>query len=440
MLNKYNIAMTNIWEYLKTKEIPIHSLLADYNGTIIFEKYQEPYSSKELHRMFSITKSLCSVAIGYLLADGRLSLDDRISDYFIEYRPSEGFHPWIENMTIRDMLKMETCHSCTTYKINKEIDWVSSFFLVPPTHRSGQIFLYDTSASHTLAALINKLSGKGILEYLKEKISDDHIFSEKSYIIKDPFNSEMGGSGLMSLPSDLLHFGRFCMNTVKKGKGIFADYLREAVSFHVPTVHAGTIPDEQQGYGYHFWSVRGGFAMYGMGGQYVLFYPNADLVIVITSDTQRLSGANRIILDIIYDTLSTSILLKPISTKDEAPLICDFSYKLLNNPNKFSMLSLKCDKSFGYLCLKGIDTIFNIPFSFNEPAISVMDKYRQRIAVLASQPAAYTLFLKIQILDECVGSIHIMLHFYDKHITVWMNKVEENYFNEFSGFLEGILL
>jgi CubicO group peptidase (beta-lactamase class C family) len=112
------------------------------------------------------------------------------------------------NMTIQHMLTMQICHSSTTYKIDRQKNWVESFFKVSPTHKSGDIFLYDTSAAHTLAALIKKLTGKGVLDYLREKCLDKLDFSKDAYIIKDPFGSEMGGSDLMAYPEDLLKIGR----------------------------------------------------------------------------------------------------------------------------------------------------------------------------------------------------------------------------------------
>lgn len=439
MQNKQSAAVHSVWDSLKASGLPIHSFLADHNGTLLIEEYQDPYSSRDPHRMFSVTKSFCSLAVGYLLEDGLISLDDRITDYFMEYCPSGGFHPWLREMTIRHMLMMETCHSSTTYKINKDGDWVASFFLTPPTHRSGQIFLYDTSSSHTLAALVKKRTGKGVLDYLREKWPATITFSDEAYIISDPFGAEMGGSGLMARPMDLLSLGRFCMDTVNTGTGVFADYLRDAVSFHTPTLHAGTVPEEQQGYGYQFWRIRGGFAMYGMGGQYVLFYPDSDLVLVVTADTQYHGGGNRILLDIIYDSLTEFLIIKTPDIEKEAPLVLNASFQLAENPKGFSNISLICDKSGGHLCLQATDTLFHIPFSFDSLSVSVIDKYRQRIAVQAVRPAPYMLYLPVQIVDECVGSIHIILRLDNDKITVWMHKIEETYFNEFEGFFEGML-
>lgn len=436
-------AMDELWSAFSKSGLPVHSLLADCGGQKIQEKYAAPYGPQDLHRMFSITKSFCSLAVGFLLEEGKLTLDDHIIDYFPEYcqNPASPVHPWLKDMTIRHMLSMETCYSSTTYKVDMKSNWVESFFITPPSHRSGQIFMYDTSSSHTLAALIKKLSGKGVLDYLREKRLDSLGFSKEAYIVSDPFGSEMGGSGLMALPLDLLKTGRFCMDTINNGTGVFADYLREAVSCLVPTVHFGQTPDEQQGYGYQFWRIRDGFAMYGMGGQYVLFYPQIDLVLVITADTQNYKGGYQKLLELTHECLSPFLaaVSSPAPTAAASPVwypAFSASYAFADNPKGFRKMSLSYQGEEGILTLENQEQTFTVPFSFRLPAVSRLEGYRQRIAVQARFLDKHSLYLPVQIVDECVGSIHILIHLDKDMATVYMRKIEETYFSEFQGFFE----
>jgi CubicO group peptidase (beta-lactamase class C family) len=78
--------------------------------------------------MFSISKSFTSIAIGLLADEGRLSLEDPVIKYFPEKLPDkDSIHPWVAQMTIKDMLMMRTCHASTTYKLDMSSDWVASF-------------------------------------------------------------------------------------------------------------------------------------------------------------------------------------------------------------------------------------------------------------------------------------------------------------------------
>ena len=429
--------MEQLWHRLKESGLPIHSFLAEQGGTLLTENYQAPYTKQDLHRMFSITKSFCALAVGYLLEDDLISLSDPITSYFPEYADTEVKSPWLMNMTIQQMLMMQTCHSSTTYKIDRQKNWVESFFLVPPTHKSGETFLYDTSAAHTLAALVKKLTGKGVLDYLREKCLNELGFSKDAYIIKDPFGSEMGGSGLMAYPLDLLKTGRFCMNTVKHGTGVFADYLRDAVSFQVPTIHFGQTIDEKQGYGYQIWQIRNGFAMYGMGSQYVLFYPELDMVLAITADTQNIRGGQQKILDMVRDGLKEFLSPVPSLPVFSGPSHLNAVYRLLPGRQRFTRLALSLDSQEGSLTLSGPDKTYTFSFSFVEPAVSILNGYKQRIAVKALWADSRTLYLPVSVVGEYVGSIHILLTLSEDGITVWMKKIEESLFHEFSGFLTG---
>lgn len=135
--------------------------------------------------MYSISKSFTSIAIGLLIDEGKLSFDDKICDYFQDKLEKET-PSYIKEITIRDMLKMATAHKSTTYKQYDGNDWVKSFFVLEPSHMPGTVFSYDTSSSHVLAALVERLSGKSILDYLRDKFLNEIGFSKEARWLKDP--------------------------------------------------------------------------------------------------------------------------------------------------------------------------------------------------------------------------------------------------------------
>ena len=96
-------AILHVIERLERDCIPMHSILIARHGKMVFEGYYAPYTRKTLHRMFSVTKSFVSLAVGCLEKEGRISLDDKICRYFPEYLP-ENVHPRLAAMTIRHML------------------------------------------------------------------------------------------------------------------------------------------------------------------------------------------------------------------------------------------------------------------------------------------------------------------------------------------------
>lgn len=186
---------------IDARGISMHSFLFCKDNCLVAEGYYAPVKKNDLHRMFSVTKSFVSIAIGFLQEEGRLSLDDSIVKFFPEYVPNTSeAHPWLLATTIRDMLSMRSCHASTTYdKFSSKTDWVKSFFTVAPTHKPGTVFHYDTSSSHTLCALVEKLTGMKMLDYLRNKVLNEIGFSKEAYCLTDGFGVSMGGSGLMAI-------------------------------------------------------------------------------------------------------------------------------------------------------------------------------------------------------------------------------------------------
>lgn len=446
--------------------IPMHSVLLCRHGKLAAEGYYAPYRADTPHRMFSISKSFTSIAIGLLADEGMLSLDDGIVNYFPDKVPAD-VHPWIASMTIRDMLMMRTCHASTTYKVNMKEDWVESFFTVPPTHPAGKFFHYDTSSAHTLAALVERLSGMPMLDYLKEKLALLG-FSKESYMLTDPFGVSMGGSGLVATPMDLLKFGCFISNEgyVDGRQLLSADYIRTAVSHLSDTRVTAPVRSEACGYGYQFWqNEKGGYVCYGMGGQLIIFLPQYDFICVTTADTQGIGGGNQVIYDALYEEILPFIasdalpedkkahteLLSVLDSLEIRPLAAEYCpsqelslsgkvFELSENKMGFSRLSLSFAGNTGTLhfTLNGTDCELN--FGMGHLETGIFPVYSMRYAASGMWQNDTTLYLKFHIIDSFVGSVHFQFSFGKNDVTVFLKKQEESLFTEFQGHLYGTLV
>ncbi len=459
-------AIIKFIQRLEEYQIPMHSILIARYGRLITEAYYSPCDNHTLHRMFSVSKSFTSVAIGLMAEEGRLSLDDPIIQYFPDKLP-EKVHPWIARLTIRDMLKMQTCHSAATYKSHPERDWVESFFTTKPSHPPGTVFNYDTSSSHTLCALAERLAGKPMLDYLRDRFLNQIGFSREAYMIKDPFGISMGGSGLMATSMDLLRFALAVMNGgTPDGKELLPKgYLKEALSHQTDTLLSGATLDERQGYGYQFWRIqKEGFACYGMGGQLAICIPKYDLICVTTADTQEIQGGNQLIYNSLYDEISpylseealppdipaqtrledlvNHLSIRPLYGKAASPLTAEIQekvYRLSANSSGFTSLSLRFhEKNSDGLLILSIGTQIQIlPFGLGRMLTGRFPIYGQKCATSGTWLSEDTLYIKSHLIDECVGSVHFQLVFRDDGVTVYMKKIEETYFNEFTGYLYG---
>ncbi len=298
-------ALSDFKEKIFSHNIPFHGFLLLKDDNILAEEYFEPYGKDSLHRMYSVTKSFTSLAIGLLCCEGRIRLDDCIYTYFTDTYDCSNLHPWFKALTIREMLMMQTCFTKTTYNQLKDYDWSLSYFTAKPTHKSGTVFSYDTSSSQVLAFLVEKLTGMSLLDYLRVKVLDEIGFSKEAYILTDPSGVSQGGTGLNATLRDIAKVLYLIANDgMYKGKELLPkEYIKEATSLLTPTPVQPSI-DEAAGYGYMFWRTRHeGFVMYGMGGQLMMHFPKIHLSILTIADTVGIPYGLNVIYDSFYENL-----------------------------------------------------------------------------------------------------------------------------------------
>lgn len=470
------VSSQNLIDFLQRLEqvhIPMHSVIMMRHDKVILETYYKPYERNTLHRMFSITKSFVSIAIGLLEEEGKLSLDDQIIKYFPEKLPPEGVHPYIEAMTIRDMLRMASAHDKTTFKTMKIDDWVKTFFVVKPNHVPGTCFSYDTSSTHTLSALVEKLSGMELLNYMRSKFLDALDFSKDAYCLKDPVGVSMGGSGLMATPYDILkvmyviaHEGSY------KGTQLLpAKYIKEATTKQIDNYGKSATFEEMQGYGYQFWcTTHNGIVCYGMAGQLSLYLPDKDIILVTTADTLGRQGGVQLIYDAFWDTIYSKLDQEPTKAMSEnyklsdeaflnyvnsreimhvegsitsptAQSVVGKNFILDENPMGFTAITLSLDldneSKQGEFIYTNKTGQHSLKFCIGSNQIQQFPDYNYKTAVSAAWRTEDTFLIKAHIIDECIGNIFIQLVFKEDTVTLMMRKFEETMFSEFDGMTSG---
>jgi CubicO group peptidase (beta-lactamase class C family) len=444
-------------EYFDTELInfPLDALIIEQDGEIIREEYVEPFDKNMLHRMFSVAKSYTSLAVGALYAEGKLNLPDRITNYFPEYKELVKSDE-LRNTTIENLLLMRTPYAKTTYKMIQTDDWVKSFFEVIADHAPGMIFQYDTSAAVVLGALVKRISGKGVLDYLREVFLKEIGFSDEAYMLKTPSGDEHTGSGLMAYPRDLLVTGEFLLSVLtgdfcekynylikeRRFDSAFWDryisYLREAMSYHSATVHTGKTRSECCGYGYQFWMLpKGGVMMYGMGGQYLLFYPEKKTIIVTTADTQSAAGGTQWILDEaekFADGIGSNVGKRSESSEYEigrANVLYGTFHILI--PQQF----LRCYTfSAKELVLEGMDRTYRLPYS--EEGYGTVVEWSPEIKICARGELQKdgSFYIHARFVGECLGAIHILLCEKEGRGQLYLRCVEETALKQFNGFFD----
>lgn len=290
--------------YLSVNDIQLDSVMLIHRDNVLFEKYFGDYAMNENHRMYSVGKSLTAIAIGLLNEEGKINVEDEICNYFQDKLPMSGVHSYISKMTIKNLLTMTTAHKTTTYK-RYDGDWVESFFNVDPDHQPGTIFSYDTSATHVLSALVQRLSGKDLYTYLREKILDRIGFSKGATWEKDEAGIVKGGDGLSCTTRDLASVAYLLMqHGVYEGEQLIPqNFVTDMTNTSISTKHCAAY-DEQFGYGYQIWGNRdGGFTFYGIGGQLAACFPKRDFIFVTNADLVERSKDIKYIHQGFYDII-----------------------------------------------------------------------------------------------------------------------------------------
>lgn len=459
--------LQNFLTRLEEQQIPLHSAIVMRSQKVCMETYYQPYTRETLHRMFSVTKSFVSLAVGLLEAEGRLSLSDPIVDYFPEKQPDGGPFEYTKMMTIQDMLAMTSCHDRTTYKAEGVTDWVGSFFTTPPSHVPGTNFSYDTSATHVLGALVEKLAGCSLLDYLRRKCLDEIGFSADAFMLKDPNGVSMGGSGLCAKPYDLLRtIALLAGDGAYNGRRLLPKaYLDAARTQKSDPFGKQSTLEELQGYGYQIWMTQhGGYAFFGMGGQLAVHVPDKELILVTTADTQGRQGGVQLIYDAfweeIYSKITTGCLPEAPAEYERlqaftasrclaavpgfinspaADLINGVPYVCDENSCGVKQVTLQLDDpcetgSLTYINATGTHTL---SFGIGSNKVGLFPDYHLKYAASGAWRMDSYFLIRVQIIDTAVGSIYIGLNFKGDYITVMFRKIEESLFEEYDGVFSG---
>lgn len=284
----------------------LHSFIYLRHGKVIAEAWWDPYQPELKHTLYSLSKSFTSTAIGFAESENLLSVNDKVMSFFPEDLP-DTVSENLEKLEIRHLLSMSAGQEPDpTFSILTTEDWVKTFFATPIVHEPGTKFLYNTAATYMLAAIIHKVSGENVVDFLKPRLFEPLAITGADWEI-DPKGINTGGWGLRLKTEDLAKFGQlYLQNGVWNGKQVLPEgWVKEATSKKIDqnpdaTAEELAASDWLQGYGYKFWRSRhNSFRGDGAYGQYVLVFPEEDAVIIITAETPDMQTE----LDLVFDKL-----------------------------------------------------------------------------------------------------------------------------------------
>jgi len=271
-------------------DLGMHSLMVVRHGQVIAEGWWSPYDAVTAHMMFSVSKSLTATAVGIAEAEGLLSVEEPILNFFPTYATAAVTRN-VAGLQLRHVLSMATGHSVDTMPMMRALpgdDWVRIFFEVPLEYPPGTHFVYNSGASFVLSAVIASRTGQSVRDYLTPRLF------EPLGIAVPPWETNsrgicLGASGLRLRTEDMAKIGLLYLRRGVWGtrRLLTEEWIDKATSVQVDNGPSDEA-DWSQGYGFQFWrSQYDSYRADGRYGQFILILPAQDLVVAITAGTSR---------------------------------------------------------------------------------------------------------------------------------------------------------
>jgi len=324
-----------------------HGLVVLRHGRVVAECYRELCSPADRHQLFSLSKSFTSSAVGIALGEGLIpSLDAPLVSFFPEF-DSPKVTERMRRVTLRHLLMMGMGRaSCGLW--GDRYDRLQKAFAASPAasdmravaerfasgleffdddapvvrhlledelrDEPGSRFEYNTGATFLLSAVLQKVTGRRLPDYLRDRlfrplgIAPDVVWDD----LPGSGGIALGGAGLNLSVREIAAAAQLWLRggVLPDGRRLIpASYLAEATSFRILNDGPGRAPEWCQGYGYQFWQCRhGAFRGDGASGQLAVMLPERDAVVAATAGVCGMQEE----LDAIWEELLPALADAPL--------------------------------------------------------------------------------------------------------------------------------
>ena len=325
-------AVQNFVEAAESAGLELHAFTLLRRGHLIAQGAWAPFTLDQPHALFSVSKSFTSMAVGLAVGEGLLSIDDLVLSFFPEFRP-EVVSGHLAAMRVRDLLTMTSGHqgdlTGELYEGQPQ-PWAQTFLAQPVEFAPGTHFVYNSAATYMLAAIVERLSGQGLLDYLRPRLFAPLGIGEATW---EP-NAEgvaVGGWGLSLRVQNMAALGELCRQggvwkdrqglgqevlpwRLKDQRILSEDWVQQATSAQVRGDGSGP-HDWNQGYGFQFWRCQhSAYRADGALGQFIVVMPEQEAVIAINSAVDNMQA----VLDLVWAHLLPAFEPGPLTPEPGA--------------------------------------------------------------------------------------------------------------------------
>lgn len=262
----------------------IHHVMVLRHGKVVAELHPAPFRGVDSHTLYSASKTFTSLAVGMAIDENRLRLTDRVASFFPDKMP-DSIAADLASVTVRDLLMMAAGIKPDWPLRDNSEDWVRDWLSQRCNAQPGTLFQYDSMCTFMLAAIVQRVTGRNMKDYLNDKLLFPMGVTDAEWEMS-PDGIATGGWGLRVTSEVMAKLGVLLCN---KGNWngrqlVSAGYVEQACSGLIACGdHSKPKGDGNSGYGYQVWQCKrpGAFRADGAFGQYSVAIPDKDMVVVI---------------------------------------------------------------------------------------------------------------------------------------------------------------
>lgn len=268
------------------RSLDMHAVTVLKDGAVVAEADFGAYDRGVWHISYSACKSVVSLAVGMLVDEGRLDIEDKVIKLLPDRVPKLALLT-MKDLTVKHLLTMTSGAGFNEAGSVTEEDWVHSYLESSVHFEHGSKFNYNSMNTYLLSAIVCRVTGESLTEYLRPRLWEPLDITELWWETC-PMGIEKGGWGLYMRQEDFAKIGQLVLNRGEwNGKRLISrEWIRAATSVQAH-------PSEKLGdydYGYQIWVGRqyNSFLFSGMFGQNVLGFFDTGVLMVSNAGNDEL--------------------------------------------------------------------------------------------------------------------------------------------------------
>ena len=376
----------------KSTRTEFHSFMFLRHGKVIAEGWWNPYSPDLKHTLYSASKSFTATAVSFAIKEKKLSLEDKVVSFFPRYTP-DTLSPFLAELKIKDMLSMATGQLREPNGMQQlDSAWAKMFLAAQWAYKPGTKYMYNSMASFMLSAIVQKVTGEKVVDYLKPRLFDPLAIEGYDWET-NPEGINTGGWGLRLKTEDLAKFGQLYLQKGKwNGKQLLTkNWVSDATSLKIyqnpkmTQAKRDSSNDSMQGYCYQFWRAKNNSYMAnGAFGQFILVMPDKDAIVILTAESNDMWGELGMVWKYLYPGISDGKLAEdkqsaddlktrlaalalpiPEKTRNEKTeaKISGKTFSFTDNPKKIQSLTIQFNNDLCLLNMKTDTASFDFSFA-----------------------------------------------------------------------------